>query len=143
AALPALRGASALGARVRASLFALCTLCVSLVLVHSAVLATGLIGWLTVGGLTTFVTIALGGAWGLVRRANPGYEPCDTTAPAAPAMLFAPLLAVVAAAMWAWPHLFAATRLWIWDDYTYHAVYPALWLREHAIAAVTPPHAFT
>ena len=45
--------------------------------------------------------------------------------------------------MWAWPHLFQATRLWIWDDYTYHMVYPALWLRDHAIAAVAPTQAFT
>src|SRR5262249_15240346 len=45
--------------------------------------------------------------------------------------------------VWAWPHLFQATRLWIWDDYTYHMVYPALWLREHAIAAVAPAQAFT
>ena len=143
AVLAALLVAYAAGARVRTSLFALCTLCASLVLVHSAVLATGLIAGLTVGGLTTFVTIVLGGAWLLVRRANRGDEPRKSAVPAAPATLFAPLLAVTAAAMWAWPHLFHATRLWIWDDYTYHMVYPALWLREHAIAAVAPPHAFT
>ncbi|MBM4442339.1 MAG: hypothetical protein FJ027_18140, partial [Candidatus Rokubacteria bacterium] len=55
----------------------------------------------------------------------------------------APAVAVGALAAWAWPQLADATRLWIWDDYTYHLVYPALWLREHAIAAVTPAHAFT
>src|SRR5262249_34858306 len=48
-----------------------------------------------------------------------------------------------AAIGWAWPHLWDATRLWIWDDYTYHMVYPALWLREQVIAAVAPVHAFT
>ncbi len=36
-----------------------------------------------------------------------------------------------------------AIRLWVWDDYTYHMVYPALWLRQHAIAAPIPPQAFT
>ena len=35
------------------------------------------------------------------------------------------------------------TRLWIWDDYTYHMVYPALWLRDHVIAAAAPENAFT
>jgi len=52
-------------------------------------------------------------------------------------------VAVATGVVWAWPHVFQATRLWIWDDYTYHMVYPALWLREHAIAAPTPASAFT
>jgi len=108
AVLAALLVAYAAGARVRTSLFALCTLCASLVLVHSAVLATGLIAGLTVGGLTTFVTIVLGGAWLLVRRANRGDEPRKSAVPAAPATLFAPLLAVTAgclyASRWVVPH---------------------------------------
>jgi hypothetical protein len=58
-------------------------------------------------------------------------------------MLFAPVLAAITAVAWMWPHLVDATRLWIWDDYTYHLVYPALWLRDREIAAVTPAHAFT
>ena len=62
---------------------------------------------------------------------------------ASPAMLFAPVLAAITTVVWIWPHLVDATRLWIWDDYTYHLVYPALWLRERAIAAVSPAHAFT
>src|SRR5262249_38118202 len=57
--------------------------------------------------------------------------------------LFVLLAAIVSGAVWAWPHVVEATRLWVWDDYTYHAVYPALWLREHAIAAPAPSHAFT
>ena len=57
--------------------------------------------------------------------------------------LFPPLAATAALLAWMWPHLFEATRFWVWDDYTYHMVYPALWLREHAIAAPAPVHAFT
>jgi hypothetical protein len=57
--------------------------------------------------------------------------------------LVAPAVALAAGAVWAWPHVREATRLWVWDDYTYHMVYPALWLREQAIAAVAPAHAFT
>ena len=57
--------------------------------------------------------------------------------------LLATSAAVIVGASWAWPHVFRATRLWVWDDYTYHMVYPALWLHERTIAAVTPAHAFT
>jgi hypothetical protein len=57
--------------------------------------------------------------------------------------LFSPLAASAALLAWMWPHLVDATRLWVWDDYTYHMVYPALWLRDHAIAAPDPSHAFT
>jgi hypothetical protein len=53
------------------------------------------------------------------------------------------VVAAIVGARWAWPHLSGATRLWVWDDYTYHMVYPALWLQERAIAAATPEHAFT
>jgi hypothetical protein len=60
-----------------------------------------------------------------------------------PAAVFTVLAATVAGLVWTWPHVAHATRLWIWDDYTYHMVYPALWLREHTIAASTPADAFT
>src|SRR5206468_3073995 len=59
------------------------------------------------------------------------------------ATLLASLIAAGFGAVWLWPHVFGATRVWVWDDYTYHMVYPTLWLRAHAIAAVTPEHAFT
>jgi hypothetical protein len=58
-------------------------------------------------------------------------------------VLFPPLAATAALLIWLWPHLREATRLWPWDDYTYHMVYPALWLGERAIVAPTPIHAFT
>ena len=76
------------------------------------------------------------------RRAPRSWDP-ERAGFLTPAALFAPLAAVAAGAAWAWPQLFEATRLWVWDDYTYHMVYPALWLREHAIAAATPAQAFT
>jgi hypothetical protein len=135
--------ACALGARARTSLFALCTLCAFLGVVHSAVLVTGLIGWLTVGGLGLCMGLAVIGGWWLARRATPAAAAADETVTLTPATAFAPLLAILCGVLWAWPHLLEGTRLWIWDDYTYHAVYPTLWLREHAIAAVTPPQAFT
>src|SRR5262249_22873408 len=55
----------------------------------------------------------------------------------------ASIVALGALGAWAWPHLTRATRLWVWDDYTYHMVYPTLWLRDHLIAPPTPPQAFT
>ena len=53
------------------------------------------------------------------------------------------LSAILAGVLWLWPHVFEATRLWVWDDYTYHMVYPTLWLRQHVIAATPPSSAFT
>ena len=79
------------------------------------------------------------------RAARSGAPPfhCGRAARVGAASIFSLLAAALAAGVWAWPHLFEATRLWIWDDYTYHMIYPALWLRDHAIAAPTPAHAFT
>ncbi len=119
-----------------------------LVIAHSAVLAAGLAGHLTVPGLTTIVgAIDAGAVWLLVRaRARlPDLGPDGSTDEPrfTTVTLLPPLAAIGSALVWVWPHLFHATRLWVWDDYTYHMVYPALWLREHAIAAATPPTAFT
>ena len=136
--------------------FALRTVCGYLLLIHSAMLGAGLIGWLTPRGLTAAVLLALGGALALSRRSRACAGAwTEGAAPMSPAgarregdraMLPAAVLivaAVTAGATWAWPHLFGATRLWIWDDYTYHMVYPTLWLRQGAIAAVPPFQAFT
>jgi hypothetical protein len=79
----------------------------------------------------------------LARRVERGHGDADGALPPTAPSLFASLAAGAAVLAWVWPHLFHATRLWIWDDYTYHMVYPALWLREHALAAPTPPEAFT
>src|SRR4030095_1303711 len=108
---------------------------------------------LTVGGLALPLAVVLAIALWLGRWAPPRQrQASDTLTPpgpfplplaAAAPGLFACRVAGAAAVGWAWPHLVGATRLWIWDDYTYHMVYPALWLRERAIAAVTPVHAFT
>jgi hypothetical protein len=159
------------------------TLAGYLVVVHSAVLGTGLVGWLTVGGLAMALAIALAAAaWlprvGACRSRLPGAGPSrllgagasrlpgagPSVLPGArrrgdrsgtpggagsrderrsPAAVFAVLAATVAGLAWTWPHVAHATRLWIWDDYTYHMVYPALWLREHAIVAPIPAEAFT
>jgi hypothetical protein len=111
--------------------------------IHTAVLLAGLLGWLTIGGLAAVVAAAAAGAWWLARSRNDDPTSAAGLSTFTPAMLFAPVLAAITAVAWMWPHLVDATRLWIWDDYTYHMVYPALWLRERAIAAVTPAHAFT
>jgi len=147
------------------------SLCGYLIVVHSVVLLAGLGGHLSIGGVAMLLVIALVGAlwlthparhgralpriWAADRDVNGetktaeslgdracvalGVAPAHVTA----AVLFPPLVALTGGVVWAWPHLFQATRLWIWDDYTYHMVYPALWLREHAIAAVAPAQAFT
>ena len=110
-----------------------------LVIVHSTVLLTGLVGHLSVQVLTGVVAVVFLIATWLAefpgRHGDPE-RPASRTAYNA-AALFPPLAATAAFLVWPWPHLLEATRLWVWDDYTYHLVYPALWLREHAIAA--PP----
>jgi hypothetical protein len=132
-----------LGLRGRTSRLALASLAGFLVVVHSVVLVSGLAGRLTAGGMAVGLTVAAAGALALARRATWAHEVAVPAAPFTPATLFAPLAAIAAAVGWAWPHVFAATRLWVWDDYTYHMVYPALWLQERAIAAATPAQAFT
>src|SRR5207249_8633910 len=121
----------------------LATACGVLLVVHAVILAAGLVGRLSVVVVDVLLTIALAVALAGTRHRNP---PSATTA-ADPrftaATAFCPVVALITACVWAWPHLNDATRVWIWDDYTYHMVYPALWLRDHAIAAVTPAHAFT
>jgi len=135
--------AAAVGLRERASLALLGALSGVLVLIHSIVLAAGLSGHLTVSGLSIVLAVALAGALWVGRGAKRGHHTQCDPARSTAAALFAPLGALLSGVAWAWPHLFEATRLWVWDDYTYHMVYPALWLREHVIAAVTPAHAFT
>jgi hypothetical protein len=139
----AVRLALAAGSSVRCSHFILSTLSGYVVVIHGAVLLAGLLGWLTIGGLATVIAAAVAGAWWLARSRVDGPASADGVSTFTPARLFAPVLAAITMVMWMWPHLVDATRLWIWDDYTYHLVYPALWLRERAIAAVTPAHAFT
>ena len=137
---------------VRPGPFALTGLCGYLLVVHTVMLVAGLAGWLTASGVAVVLAILLAAAamcvWRSVRGeasgslggghisqyARPGFTAAE---------MFAPLVAVGVGALWAWPHVFEATRLWIWDDYTYHMVYPALWLGEHAIAPPAPPRTFT
>jgi hypothetical protein len=106
------------------------------------VLAAGLLGHLTVTGLGVLLASALAGTLVLLRRVERRQAHPESPAPTA-SSLFASLAGAVAVLAWVWPHLFDATRLWIWDDYTYHMVYPALWLRAHAIAAPSSLEAFT
>jgi hypothetical protein len=106
------------------------------------VLAAGLLGHLTVTGLGVLLACALAGALVLVRRVERRHADAEAPGPTA-SSLFASLAGAAAVLAWMRPHLFDATRLWIWDDYTYHMVYPALWLRAHAIAASSPLEAFT
>jgi hypothetical protein len=118
-------------------------LCSYLVVVHSLVLAAGLVGWLSVGGIATLLAIGLVVAVWWTRRATREAAAGGARRRFTIPTLSCPLVAIITGGAWAWPHLSGPTRLWIWDDYTYHMVYPALWLRDHAIAAVTPAYAFT
>jgi hypothetical protein len=121
-------------------------LCAYLVVVHSIVLLAGLLGCLAPGGLAAI----LAGAVAVVLwRCRGTRHPRDSAiapsggVPLTPAVAFAMLLALTAGAVWAWPHVAGPTRLWVWDDYTYHMVYPASWLSAHAIAAASQAQAFT
>ncbi|HKC40011.1 MAG TPA: hypothetical protein VKC15_10755, partial [Gemmatimonadales bacterium] len=129
----------------QASRLCLATLAGYLVIVHSTVLLTGLAGHLSVPGLATVVTVVfLIATWlAKLKRESRRLEQPEGRAPFSAVALFPPLAATAALLAWMWPHLFEATRFWAWDDYTYHMVYPALWLREHAITAPAPVHAFT
>jgi hypothetical protein len=98
---------------------------------------------LTPAGAAVGLGIALAGALAVLARARRDGEPPDPETAVRPASLLAASAGVIVLAGWSRPHLVEATRLWVWDDYTYHMVYPALWLQERAIAAVTPLHAFT
>jgi hypothetical protein len=131
------------GPRGTAQLF-FAAICAYFIVVHSAVLLTGLAGHLTVGGAAVLLAVAVAlAAWRARRAPRQAAVSPAAQASFAAASVFSLLAAVAAGAVWAWPHLFEATRLWIWDDYTYHMIYPALWLRDHAIAAPSPSHAFT
>ncbi|HMH51147.1 MAG TPA: hypothetical protein VK548_13005 [Candidatus Acidoferrum sp.] len=161
AVLAALVIAAALGYGGRLSALAFATLAGYLVLVHSLTLFAGLLRSLTVVGVAMLLTLALAAALVLAlysRRSDERPRASWPTRPRAAgsatdagldprpftvAGLIAATAAVVVFTIWAWPHLFEATRFWVWDDYTYHMVYPALWLQERTIAAVTPEHAFT
>jgi hypothetical protein len=137
--------ATALGLAGRTSRLLLATLGGFVLVAHSIVLLAGLAGRLTSGGLALALGgLVLGAGW-LARRVRvPEHaERGDGVGRITVAVLLAPAASLVAGVAWAWPHLFGATRLWVWDDYTYHMVYPALWLQERAIAAATPLQAFT
>lgn len=143
AAVAALLLAYAAGAREPRRLV-LCALGGYLLVVHSVVLAAGGLGWLTRAGVATLLGIVLAiAAWRLRRVARDDEPLVDERPRFTTLSLFGPLAAIITGGVWAWPHLAGATRLWIWDDYTYHMVYPAVWLRDGAIAAMLPENAFT
>ncbi|HEX6212794.1 MAG TPA: hypothetical protein VF136_18580 [Methylomirabilota bacterium] len=121
----------------------LATLSGYLVLVHSLVLAAGLLGQLTAAGLGALLAVALAPGLLLARRLGRDRADAEAAPPPTVSARFAAAAGSAALLAWVWPHLFHATRLWIWDDYTYHLVYPALWLRAQAIAAPGPLEAFT
>jgi hypothetical protein len=137
--------ALAAGAGHRASRLCLATLGGYLLTIHSAVLLAGLAGHLTVRGVTVAITAALLiGAWlAATTPRRPAPASSQPRAPFSAGALFAPLVATAALGVWLWPHLIESTRLWVWDDYTYHMVYPVLWLREHTIAAPAVIYQFT
>jgi hypothetical protein len=142
AVMAALALARAGGASTRMTSPALAALSGYLVLLHSLVLITGLGGHLTVSRLGTLLAGAVVASLWLARGATPRGDDADDR-PVGALTTFAGLGAVAAAVVWVWPQLTQATRLWIWDDYTYHMIYPTLWLREHVIAAASPAQAFT
>ena len=131
------------GYAARPSHLVLATLSGYLVLVHSLVLGAGLLGHLTAAGLGLLLSGPVAAALWLIRRGPPDHGGPDGGRALTSTALLVSLAAGGVFGVWTWPHLVQAVRLWVWDDYTYHMVYPALWLREHAIAAPIPPQAFT
>src|SRR5262245_11761219 len=109
-----IRLAIAAGSGVRCSRLILSTLSRYVVVIHTAVLLAGLLGWLTTGGLAAVVTAAVAGAWWLPHnRIDDDPSPTGVSA-FTPAALFAPVLAAITTVAWMWPHLVDATRVWIW-----------------------------
>ena len=144
AVLAALLVAFSTGAYTRKSRFLFFTLCGYLIVIHSTILAAGVSGWLSVRGVALVLVIVVAAAAWWLRRAGRRHDLFADERPRFTApTLFCPIVAVIAGGIWAWPHVVEATRLWIWDDYTYHLVYPAMWLRDRAIAVVSPEHSFT
>jgi hypothetical protein len=143
AVLAALIVAVGLGFGARLSALWLATLAGYLVLVHSITLVAGLTRSLSVAGAATLVLVALAAALVIARRARRVHERTLDEPGLTVAGLIASATALIVGAWWAWPHLVNATGLWVWDDYTYHMVYPALWLQRGEIAAATPAQAFT
>ena len=135
--------AAAAGYCARPSYLVFATLSGYLVLVHSLALAAGLLGHLTTAGLGLLLSLPVAVAVWLVRRATPDRGDRKDEGSLTPIALLVSVAAGGVFGVWAWPHFVQATGLWIWDDYTYHMVYPALWLRQHAIAAPSPTQAFT
>jgi hypothetical protein len=142
AVVAALALARARGATTRMTSPALAALSGYLALVHSLVLSAGLGGHLTVAGLGLLLAGAVVASLWLARGVPPSADG-TVERPVGILTWFAGLAAIVAAGIWVWPQLTQATRLWIWDDYTYHMIYPTLWLRDHVIAAASPVQAFT
>src|ERR1043166_7225964 len=107
------------GAVAQASPLCLAPLAGYLVIVHSTVLLTGLAGHLTVYGLATVVTVVfLIATWLAKLEGEPRrLEQPEGRAPLSAVTLFPPLAATAALLAWMWPHLFEATRFWVWDDY--------------------------
>jgi hypothetical protein len=127
----------------RTSLRILCALGGFVIVIHSATLGAGVAGRLTVGSVATVLAPAIVVVAWWTRPARRPSGDDDASPRFTIATAFGPVVALVMGGVWAWPHLVGPTRLWVWDDYTYHMVYPALWLRDTAIAAVSPAEAFT
>jgi len=148
AVLAALLIAYAAGAHERTGRLLFFTLCGYLILVHSVVLAAGVVGRLAPGGAVVVLALVLAIALSIAawrrRRLETTQEPSvEGSLRFTSVTLVCPMVAIITGGVWMWPHVAGPTRLWIWDDYTYHMVYPALWLRDHVIAAALPENAFT
>ena len=105
--------AVAAGAATSASGLLLATLAGYLILVHSLVLAAGLLGHLTMGGLGALVATTLVVSLWLAHQVWRERHPVEFSPSAGAGASAASLVASAALAGWAWPHLMQATRLWL------------------------------
>ena len=120
AVLVALLVARAAGLSTHLPRHVLATLAGYLIVAHTLVLATGLLGVVSVGGLAAGAVLAMLGAVLLVRKTRDGGAATEPMMDAAglpsglaAAPVFCTLSAVLAAVLWLWPHVFGATRLWV------------------------------
>src|SRR5262249_19500415 len=95
----------------RASQLCLATLSGYLVIVHSLILAAGLLGMLTVAGVVVLLLVAVAGAMGLARGVATSAPAIAERARWTIATRLAALVAAALGVAWMWPHLFAATRV--------------------------------
>src|SRR5262245_45897386 len=83
-------------------------ICAYAVIVHTAMLVSGIAGWLTAGGAAVLVAVAVAVAGRAAVRGRGAPLPPAAVSGFTAATLYAAFSAAVAGGAWTWPHLFEA-----------------------------------